>query len=191
MAALGLVLAIAAPAAEAHVGVQTVALLAGAMHPWINLDSGLTLCALTLWMTQGARLTDVEPFLVSGACLAAGVAVGSWLAIPSPTALPYLLALAAGGCVSLDLAPRPPLRFVAVGLFALLAGYFAGADAAADVTAPELFACGALAGGLVIPLGVAALLAGRPSRWLRVALRIVGSWIAAIGLMVLALRLRS
>jgi hypothetical protein len=48
----------------------------------------------------------------------------------------------------------------------------------------------ALAGGLVIPLGFAALVAERSSRWVQMSLRILGSWIAAVCMMLLALKLR-
>ncbi len=47
------------------------------------------------------------------------------------------------------------------------------------------------AGRLAIPFSVAAPLAGRRSPALRIGLRIVGSCFAAIGLMLLALALRS
>jgi hydrogenase/urease accessory protein HupE len=187
MAALGLFVALTPAAAEAHVGVQTVELLSGALHPWLNLESGLTLCAVTLWMTQGARLTDLEPFICTGVCVSAGVGAGWWLEIPAPLWLIHLVALVAGGCASLDVVPRSLFRLAAPGSMALLAGYYAGVDAAPDIRTPMLFMGGALAGGLVIPLGFGALLAGRNSPWIRIGLRILGSWIVAICLMLLAL----
>lgn len=177
-------------AAVAHVGVQTIELLAGALHPWMNLESGLTLAALALWMAQGARSTDVAPFLGIALCVAAGVAIGDSLASPAPPWLIHLVALAAGSCVSLGFAPRSRFKVVACGAMALAAGYVAGVDAAADVRSPWFFAAGVFAGGLVVPLAVAALIVEREAGWIRIAVRILGSWIAAVSLMLLALKLR-
>ena len=140
-------------------------------------------------MTQGARSTDVAPFISNGVCVSAGVAVGCWLRIPAPPWLIYLAALVAGGCVGLHFVPRPLPRLTALGSMAFLAGYFAGVDAAPDIKTPLFFTAGALAGGLVVPLGFGALVAGRNSRPLQIGLRILGSWIAAISLMLLALKL--
>jgi hydrogenase/urease accessory protein HupE len=187
--ALGIFVALAPSAAEAHVGVQTVELLAGALHPWINLESGLTLCALTLWMTQDARSTDTGRFISNGLCVSAGVAIGWFLRIPAPAWLIYLVALGGGACVSLHFQPRRLPWLITLGSMALLAGYYAGVDAAPDIKIPLLFTAGALAGGLVIPLGVAALIAERRSHSLQIGMRILGSWIAAISLMLLALTL--
>jgi hydrogenase/urease accessory protein HupE len=188
---LGVLAALAPSAALAHVGVQTTDLVAGAIRPWINLESGLTLGGVTLWMTQDAPARDIEPFIGSGVCLSAGVLAGCWLKHPAPPWLIYLPALTVGSCVSLNVAPVNLVRLAGVGVVALLAGYVAGVDTAQDVKAPLFFAAGGLAGGLIIPLGFAALFADRGFRSLRIGMRILGSWIAAVSLMLLALRRRA
>jgi hydrogenase/urease accessory protein HupE len=176
--------------AQAHVGVQTVDLLAGALHPWINLDSALLLIGLSLWLVQPATSTDIKPFVINGLALAAGVASGLFLRIPAPLWLIYCVALAAGLCVSLHVKQRSLPWLIALGWAALLAGYYAGVDAAADVKTPLVFLLGSLAGGFVVPLSIAVILGERRSGAVQIGMRILGSWIAAISLMLLALRLR-
>jgi hydrogenase/urease accessory protein HupE len=188
--ALAILLALAPSVSAAHVGVQTVELLAGALHPWINLESGLVLCALTLWLTQCARSTDVAPFVVTSACVAAGVAIGWWLRVQDPSWLIYLVAFVAGGCVTCNFVLSPLARLAIVGSMALLASYSAGVDAASDIKNPVFFIMGALVGSLVIFLSFAALFVERDSRAVRIGFRILGSWIAAISLMLFALKLR-
>jgi hydrogenase/urease accessory protein HupE len=187
---IAIFLALAPSVSTAHVGVQTVELLAGALHPWINLESGLVLCALTLWMTQCARSTDIAPFVVTSACVAAGVAIGWWLRVPEPSWLIYLVAFVAGGCVSCHFVLSPFGRLAIVGSMALLASYSAGVDAASDIKNPVFFIVGALVGSLVIFLSFAALIVEHDSRAVRVGFRILGSWVAAVSLMLFALKFR-
>lgn len=162
----------------AHVGVASVELWAGAVHPWLNLESGLALAAGTLWLTQRARASDVQPFVVSAVALALGVAWGCGGVAPLPSAMGLLIALAVGAAVMLDVVPSLRVRGVVVGLGALVVGAIAGADAAVDVRTPVLFVAGALSGGLVFPLFVAVLLAGRRVRAVGWGLRFAGAGLA-------------
>ncbi len=190
---LALTAALLPAAAQAHVGVQIVALIAGALHPWINLDSALLLTGLSLWLAQTATSTDNKYFVIVGLALTTGVAGGLFVQLAAPLWLIYGVALGAGLCVSFNFKPRPipwPIPWlIALGAAALLAGYYAGADAAADVAAPTMFLLGVLASGLVVPLSIAVLLGERRSRIMQIGIRILGSWLSAISLMLLALRL--
>lgn len=163
----------------AHVSVASVELWSGAVHPWLNLESGLALAAGTLWLTQRARASDVQPFVVSAVALALGVAWGCGGVAALPPAMGLLFALAAGAAVMLDALPSLPVRGVVAGLGALAAGAIAGADAAVDLLTPVLFVAGALSGGLVFPLFVAVLLAERRARAVEWALRFAGAGLAA------------
>jgi hypothetical protein len=97
------------------------------------------------------------------------------LGVAAPPWLINLSTLLAGGCAALEFAPRPRVKVAMLGSMVLLAEYFAGVDASPDIKTPLFFAAGALAGGLIIPLSFAAVVAGRGSRWLHIGLRIVGS----------------
>ena len=186
----GVLIALAPAVAEAHVAVQTLELFAGALHPWMNLESGLTLSGLTLWLAQAARPTDLVPFVASGGCVLAGVALGLWMDVPGPPPFAYGIALVAGSlpCLNLKIPRRAGL--LALGSMASIAGYLAGVDAASDAQTPLYFLAGAFSGALVLPLSVAALVANCDWSPVRIGVRVLGSWISAISLMLLALTLR-
>ncbi len=175
---------------QAHVSVQSVELLAGALHPWINPDSALVLVGLSLWLAQNAVATELRPFVVLAFALTAGVASGLRLDVFAPAWPVYLAALAVGLCVGLQWRPMPAFLLPGVGGLTLVAGYYAGADATPDIKTPFAFLAGALAGGLVFPLTLMVLLPSRRPRVVQIGIRVLGSWLAAIGLMLFALRFR-
>lgn len=77
---------------------------------------------------------------------------------------------------------------VALGLLLGLGlGYANGAAMEAD-SAVHLFVLGVAAMGTIGVTLLAALVVSLEREWQRIAVRVVGSWIAAIGLMMLALR---
>lgn len=176
--------------AGAHVSVQTVELLAGGLHPWINLDSALVLAGLALWLSQSATSTELRPYLVMGVAVAAGMGGGLLSGATPPPALVSGIALLVGLAVALRLQPALFARMFTTGCLAAVAGYYAGIDAAPDVRSPLAFSAGALAGGMVVSLSAGILLGERQSRVIRTGVRIIGSWLAAVALMLCALRLR-
>ena len=176
--------------AGAHVSVQTTELIAGGLHPWINLDSALVLVGLTLWLAQSATSTELRPSLVMGLAVAAGMAGGLFSNAMPPPALISGIALLVGLGVALRLQPALFARAFTTGCLAAVAGYYAGIDAAPDVQSPLAFTAGALGGALVVPLAAGILLGERDSRVIRTGIRVIGSWLAAVGLMLCALRLR-
>jgi hydrogenase/urease accessory protein HupE len=56
-----------------------------------------------------------------------------------------------------------------------------------DVQSPTLFLTGLLAGGLILFSIFAALTVSIKKEWFQIALRVIGSWVAAMGLMLIAL----
>jgi urease accessory protein len=160
----------------------------GVLHPLTALEHALPILALGLLAgQQGERaarwLVLVFPLaLLTGAVLAA---------VTPP--LPFMGLLNAISFIALGLlvavSRRLPLTLlIALGAaFGLSHGYENG-RAMGPETAIHLFILGvAAAGGLVIALASAAIidLAARP--WTRVGVRIAGSWIAAIGIMMIGL----
>lgn len=84
--------------------------------------------------------------------------------------------------------PLPPVTVPAIGLLSGVAQGAAGCLVMPLDAAPILFALGFAAGGqLIAALAALPALAADRVLWKRVAVRAVGSWIAAIGLLVLAL----
>jgi hydrogenase/urease accessory protein HupE len=177
--------------AQAHVDAKSFQLIAGIVHPWINLDSGFTLVALVLWLCQAVKATDLIPFILIAAGLVTGDGVGILLGTSTEPLPIQIVTLALALCVTLSYLPTRRTWIAVLTFAAFLSGCYAGCDAARDITSPTLFLVGVLSGGLIFPLSAGVLMAERTSVMLRVSVRILGSWIVAIDLMVLALRLRA
>ncbi|MGH6897255.1 MAG: HupE/UreJ family protein [Geminicoccaceae bacterium] len=164
----------------------------GALHPLTALEHVLPFLALGLLAgQQGARaarwLLLVFPLgLLSGAGVATVLPAGYWL-----TPLNHVSFVVLG--LLLAAAWRLPLALlIALGaLFGLSHGYENGRAMTAE-TAAHLFVPGvALTGFIVTALASAATLAlTARADWPRVAVRIAGSWIAAIGIMMIGLAWR-
>lgn len=186
-AALAIAL-IGATGAHAHVGTQAIAVVAGALHPWLTPACALVLVALVLWQCQWAAATDLAPFGGFAVSVAAGAAIGL---LSSVTVTPWLaeaIAVLLALCVALALRPPRGPWLVIHPAAALLAGVVAGADAAGEVESPAMFVAGVFAGALVVPLMVALVLVERPSPVAKIGMRVAGSWVAAIALIAMALR---
>lgn len=144
--------------AQAHVAVPTIALMAGAVHPWVNPDSALVLFGISLWLTQNAGGADSLPYAVNGLALAAGVAsgvgAGYFLHGTAPLWIVSSVSFAVGLCIACRLGPGPlPLKLscklpwalawqqpwlFAMGCVALAGGFYAGLDSAPDIKAQKI-----------------------------------------------------
>jgi urease accessory protein len=169
----------------------------GLAHPLISPEDLLPAVAMTLLAgLGGARQGRFVLAILPGAWLAgmaAGAGIAAGWAIGLPAAPAWLIAVVTallGALVASDL--RLPLAAVTASAAALgaLHGYDNGHDLAATT------------GGLVAIAGIAcslfalvSLLAGQTAvlqaHWARLAVRISGSWIAAIGLLMLGWSVRS
>jgi urease accessory protein len=159
----------------------------GMLHPVTALEHALPIFALGLLAgQQGARAARwvllVFPLaLLLGATLATVAPALSWVSLLNKASFALLGALVAG-------AWRLPLPAVGglAALFGLSHGYENGMAMTPDVAA-HLFVPGvALIGFLLAALVSAATLAlSARAEWLCIAVRVAGSWIAAIGILML------
>jgi urease accessory protein len=175
--------------AEAHTALQGVgSFWSGVAHLLTSLDQLGFLLGLAVWTSFHDRRLDAR---VIAAAFAAGFA-GVWLGarvgaaerldLAAATAA-LMAAVGLAGAARLRLGTAPPLALAIIGG---LVGSAAGADATAGLSV-ALFSLGvAIATASVLSYGV---LAARrlDAEWGGVARRAGASWIAAIGLMVLAL----
>ncbi|RYZ12134.1 MAG: hypothetical protein EOO70_09280, partial [Myxococcaceae bacterium] len=164
----------------------------GALHPLMTPAHVLVLLAAGLLCGQNARDKDGNPLRVFAPVLAAALlaTLAPFLSgeLWQPVVIGASLVLAA--LVALDLRlPRAAVIVLTV-LSAIIIGLDSGA--AADTLAAKVKT---LAGTWVTASAVvfyisacASNAAGKP--WARTAIRVIGSWIVAIGLMVLAFALR-
>ena len=159
----------------------------GMWHPLSALDHLLPMLALSMLGAQqgaaGARrvLFDFCAALLAGTTLAAlwpGFESVSWLNLASFVVLGLLVASATRPALTV-------MRALAVG-FGLTHGYANGL-AVTPATVTHLFVPGVAVAGIVLLTLVSALVVSARLEWQKTAMRIAGSWIAAIGVLMLAL----
>ncbi len=191
VAALALALALAPGAARAHlVGVEFGDFYAGALHLATSPSDVALLLALAVLAGLQMRERARWVLLALPLGLAAGVATAAAGAV-----LPPLQPLNAGGLAvgGLLAALAVPLPAWALAAFAAVAGHVIGAEN--GLAGREggvdwwLFASGVTVTGTVVGTlavaGAAALADWRS--WVRLGQRVLGSWFAAVGAMVLGL----
>ena len=163
----------------------------GLLHPLTSLELGMGFLVLALLAGQqdkrGARL--VLAWFI-GAMLI-GAAVSSWLPIlADQVRLPNLGLVALLG-VLVAVAPRIP--YIVLPVIGFSSGMLSGIGnglAMTPETAPHLFITGIVVSGLLVVTPLVALVTTLDRHWQLVAVRIVGSWIAASGLLISAFYLR-
>ena len=179
------------PAANAHAHSAAKGIgdfYAGALHPLTSPEH--LLAFLAFGILAGQQGQKAEPVLgVFCLALLGGATLSLW--IPN---MPMLALLNIGSSIvfgGLVVAARP----LPQGLFYALAvafGFshgFANGEGMADGGKPYLFIPGvALAGLVVTAYGLITTdwMLRRKAGWIRIAVRVAGSWIAAIGILVLA-----
>jgi urease accessory protein len=160
---------------------------AGLMHPLTALEHVFPFLALGLLAGQQGAKGARSVLLCFALGLLAGVMIGR--AAPGASYVVYVNGasfVVLGGFVAL--ARRLPLWLLVVvtGAFGLTHGYANAGAMAAEMLAVNFTAGVVSTGVLMVSIGAGIVLSlGRP--WTKIAVRVVGSWIAAIGLMTMAL----
>lgn len=180
------------PSADAHTTVKGMGeFVSGALHPVTTPAHILILLGLGLLAGQRAPESIKPPMLAFAAVSA--VALG--LCIPrliSGVYQPLLLALALclGILVAMELRPK---SIVVIALFSAAAaaiGLDSGPDAGSYVAVIKTL-LGTWICLLVVVFDLAAYVAyGAKQKWIRIGVRVLGSWIIAISLLVLAFALK-
>ena len=182
-----------APAAQAHTTFQGLGEFgSGFLHPLTTPAHVLVLLALGLSLGQHAPLRLAAPVAAFAGCATVGL-LASWgvgfAGLPSP----WLVGV--GLCTAgLVVAARPlpgPVRVGLGGVAALLLGLDSGVDPGTPglAAAKTLFATGVSLVLLVVNVAFYVSLLP-PREWARVGVRVAASWIAAVGLLMLAFALR-
>lgn len=188
-AGVALCLVTAANAAHAHAVINGIGgFYAGFLHPVTGLEHVLPFMALGI--LAGQQGDRVAPALLLFALMVMLGAVGALL-IP---ALPYigLLNILSGVLLGALVAAywRLPVVFLYVIAIAFgLSHGFANGAALNESLNPYLFIPGLGLAGLVVPAWLMIMvdyILRQKYNWMRIAVRVTGSWIAAIGLLVLA-----
>lgn len=162
---------------------------AGMLHPLTALDFVLPWIALALFAGQQGRksallvLGTFPASILLGAVLAIASPQPAWLSAANLAIIPVL-----GLAVALAFSCPVPLMFVFSAAVGFLQGFANGAEITGAIS-PWRFIPGLTTVAiLVIAYGIG-MVRSLEKPWTRVAVRVVGSWIAAIGIMVCAFRL--
>ncbi len=162
----------------------------GAAHFFVSFDEILPVLALSLFAglkgpAGGKRLIAVLPlaWIIGGA---AGLAFRS---MGSATLGTTLVLLATGALLAWDREVSPAAVAVAAAIVGLWIGFWNGA-AMAQSGAGGLGMLGAATSALLLAILASALATALRVGWPRIALRVAGSWIAALGILALGWSLR-
>ena len=138
---------------------------------------------------RGARTGRLALFALPGSWLAGGL-VGLALPTISTATVPTTVSfIAIGGLVALDAHIRPPWVAGLALVLGLLHGYLNG-SAMSEARLGALGLAGIVSSLFVVVALVAALVVVLRAPWARIAVRVAGSWIVAIGLLLLGWSLR-
>ena len=160
---------------------------AGMLHPLTAVELALPLIALSLLAGQQDRGTAIR--LIAAVPLALGLGAVLGLVMPAPAGLLYANV---GAMVVLGalVATAPALpAYAALALAAVPAatvGLANGAELGSQLSAVRFVPGLALSGFLLVTYGVGSARRLR-APWMRMAFRVLGSWIAAVGILTLGL----
>jgi len=174
--------------AEAHPIKGVGDFYAGMLHPILTIEQLLPLIALSLLAGQQKRESAIDVLIAFPLALAAGACIGLYHGTASFADLLDVAAMVGlGGLVAA--AWRGP-RAVPLALALVLGlnlGWVNGGEVGPSIAAYRFIAGLMLAGLLLTAYGIG-LVRGLKAGWTQIAIRAVGSWIAAIGVMVLAVK---
>ncbi len=165
---------------------------AGLAHPFLAWEHTILLIGLGLLLGGLERVKARLPLIGLLIGLGSGLAFGPTLALAGSATIVLLLAILTGAALALAL--RLPVALLAV--LALCTGNAIGLDTGVppppSAAAIELYApyVGVIVGAFLIVLNAMALASVATRPVFAIAVRMAGSWIIAIALMVLALHLR-
>ena len=163
----------------------------GVSHFTLTPEDLLPALALALLAGQrGSRTGRLALFALSLAWLAGGLAGLTFPTNRSATALTTVSFLALGGLVAADARLRPEWVTGLALVLGILHGYLNGA-AMSQAKLGALGLVGIVTALFVAVTLVAALVVALRAPWARVAVRVAGSWIAAIGLLLLGWSFRA
>ncbi len=180
-------------AARAHSTIQGLeGFSGGALHPLITPAHLLVIAALGLLTGQRSPVELKAPFVIFVPCLTFAL-IATTTGLVEAVYQPVLIGLAL--CAAIPVALEKPLPAWAYRTLSAAAGFAIGFDSApepssAGVLTKMLLGTWVMVIFLVFDIAYYTSLAMR-GRWTRVGGRVLGSWIIAISLMVLALSLLS
>jgi urease accessory protein len=175
----------------AHGSMAMGELYAGLLQPVLHLASLLPILALALWAAQQeARLVWQLPLAFAGAALVAGSAALLGVALPGAAAVQTAAMLGFGGLVAARARLPAAAALALAGGAGLAQGSVGVFGEPAAATRPILYVLGFALGLGLLLFHVENLAVRARAFWMQVGIRVVGSWIAAVGVLIGVLALR-
>jgi hydrogenase/urease accessory protein HupE len=163
----------------------------GVSHFALTPEDLLPALAMALLAGQrGSRTGRLALFALPGAWLVGGLLGIAFPTITSTTALTTVSFLALGGLVAADARLRPEWVTALALVVGLLHGYLNGA-AMSQAKLGALGLVGIVSTLFVVVALAAAFVVGLQAPWARIAVRVAGSWVVAIGLLLLGWSFRA
>jgi urease accessory protein len=157
----------------------------GALHLLLSPGDLLGLAAAALLAgLRGARASRLTVMVLPAAWLLAGAIGLNLPAAADPTWLGVLSFVVLGVLVAVDLNLVPGAVATLAGVFGAVHGLFNG-SALAAIGAGPVSLVGIVVTALMVVLLVSASIVPLQAAWTRVAVRVAGSWVAAVGLLML------
>jgi len=161
---------------------------AGMLHPVTTTETVLPLIALSLLAGQQRREAAIYLLVAFPASLIAGALLATLGNAPSYLGVVQLVLTAGFGILVASAGRVPSWLLVALGaLLGISVGWANAADAFGQINRFRFIAGLALVGPLLLVYGNGLVRNLKPE-WTQIAVRVVGSWIAAVSILVLGLR---
>lgn len=162
----------------------------GVSHFALTPEDFLPALALALFAGQrGSRAGRLALFVLPAAWLAAGLLGLAYPTIESATALTPAAFLGLGALVAFEARLRPEWIAGLALLLGLVHGYLNG-SAMSEANLGALGLTGIVASLFIVVALASALVVSLRAHWAKIAVRVAGSWILAIGLLLLGWSLR-
>jgi urease accessory protein len=176
----------------AHGSMAMGELYSGLLQPVLHFESLLPILALALFAAQqGEPLLWQLPLAFAGAALVAACVALLGVDVPGAAHVQSAAMLGFGGLVASQRRLPARLALALAALAGLAQGHVGAFGEAAAAARPVLYVTG-FAIGLGLLLFHIENLAVRARRfWMQIGLRVVGSWIAAVGILISVLALRA
>jgi urease accessory protein len=183
-----LVIGLLSSAAFAHPMKGVGDFYAGMFHPLITVETLLPLLGLSLLAGQQSRETAIKMLATFPSALALGTLFILFRPVPARLATLELMITASLGLL-IALRRRVPV-WIPIGLsvfVGLSIGWTNSAEITGDVSAVRFVAGLSVVGLLITSYGIG-LVRHLKLEWTQIAVRVVGSWLAAVGILVLGLK---